>query len=178
MLHPNGASRKVCPVFLHGGLLAQAALDASGRFASFMRWAAKSNHLTKHPDLCRAEVLDLIAQILEKPVDVWRSIGIDHELSLRCLNCGTQFCLLFFGQLQRHGQPFDKLVGRWTFEAHFQRRDVALLITDALRKVCLTQPMANANVVEELRKRAHDDRRFWPGWLELAMRKNCFESKT
>jgi len=70
MLHPNGASRKVCPVFLHGSLLAQAALDAPGRFASFMCWAAKSNHLTKHPDLCGAEILDFIAQILEKPVDV------------------------------------------------------------------------------------------------------------
>lgn len=82
MLHPDGASRKVCPVFLHGDLLIEAAPDASGEFASFVGGLANGDHFTNRSDLCGAEVLNLIAQILEKPVDVGRSISIDDELSL------------------------------------------------------------------------------------------------
>lgn len=170
MLHPNGASRKVCPVFLHGSLLAQAALDALRR-TILMHGSAEGDHLANHPDLRRAEVANLIAQVLEKPVNVWRRISIDHELSLRCLSCRTQLRMLFLREFQLHGQPLHELVGRWSFEAYFQRRDVALFISNTLRQVCLTQPVANADGVEELRKRAHDDRRFWPDCLELAMLK-------
>lgn len=81
MLHPNGASRKVCPVFLHGSLHIVTTFYTGCHGAWFVHCTAQCDHVADHPHLCKRQVLYLITQVIEKPIDVWRSIWIDYQFS-------------------------------------------------------------------------------------------------
>ena len=154
--NPQGLSR-----FLHGRLLSGLAAESAPWFlpAVFVgSW--KAQHVADHPDLGRSECRECLAQAADQPVHLLWRVRVDDQFALRSFSSSLKRLSFFKAQVQRRNEPLDELLSRWPLEARFERGDVALLVSDALRKVHLADAMTHAEVMQKVRKGAHDQGQF------------------